>query len=164
MPPRLHVCSVPPCLHTSTSLRHQRASRPPCLHVATHVAILQRSTPPCLHVTSPTAGLHTSIPPYRYTYSAPRPPDLHTSVSLCLQRASRFRTLHLHDSIPRSAMHNLQHNFYSFQYTERRTAHAVSTSSTQNTTSTTSAHGVSPAVPTAYPLHCQHRMSLAYPH
>jgi len=64
-------------LHTSAS---QLAFIPP-----------HRNSPSCLRIAT---RLHASVPPRRYTYSTP--PDLRTSISLRLQRASGDSKLHLY--------------------------------------------------------------------
>ena len=86
--PRRYTCSEPPALHTSI---------PPRLHAGSEPLKLHTSIPLCLHVPRSAARLQSPVPPSCYTYSAP--PDLHSSISLRLQRASRLPFLSTSTSI-----------------------------------------------------------------
>lgn len=82
VPPGRHTCREPP----------KTPSTPPNLHVAPPIANLQNPRGLCLHVSIPNrtpSDLHTPIPLCRSTYSASRRTELHTSISLYLQCASR---------------------------------------------------------------------------
>src|SRR5436190_12012997 len=102
---RLHACSAPSALITSTSVRRHRDSRAPCLHASTPPRRYTYSAPPELHIPIPPhlhgriapRALNTSIPLRLYACSEPltstsarhsAPLNLRTFTSLHLQRAS----------------------------------------------------------------------------
>jgi len=104
--PRRYTYTAPPDLETSKP-RNLETSKP---------RNLETSKPPYLYIATRTAHLHTCIPPrpsacsaplelqsskHRYLYclhACNAPPELHTSTSLHLQRASRAPRIHA--SIP----------------------------------------------------------------
>src|SRR6266480_7834326 len=93
--PRRYTYTAPPDLETSKP----RTSKRPYLYIATRTAHLHTCIPPRPSACSAPLELQSSKHRYLYClHACNAPPDLHTSTSLHLQRASRAPRIHA--SIP----------------------------------------------------------------
>src|SRR5213078_1143358 len=90
--------SIPLCLHVYTPASRVQHTRPPSLHVAEPVACLQRSNasycvPPSSRPRDAAPELLTASVS-THIQSAPRPPELRTSMPPCLHAGIAPPTLH----------------------------------------------------------------------